>query len=82
MTFRVDRRRSERPVRDSSPRKAVKRTTEAIERDVAALINRGNDLRRESAELSRTAEELLRKVARLKGILAKQKRPAIEKGTA
>jgi hypothetical protein len=60
----------------------VKRTTEAIERDVAALIKRGNALRHESAELSRTAEELLRKAARLKGILAKQKGPAIEKGTA
>src|ERR1700681_2101786 len=36
-------------------RGAVKRTTEAIERDLAALIKHGNDIRRDSAELSRTA---------------------------
>jgi hypothetical protein len=53
----------------------MKRTAEAIERDLAALIKHGNDLRRESAELGRTARELLKKAVRLKGILAKQKRP-------
>ena len=49
----------------------MKRTNEAIERDLAALIKHGNDLRRDSAELNRTAKELLRKTARLKGVLAK-----------
>ena len=49
----------------------MKRTNEAIERDLAALIKHGNDLRRDSAELSRTAKELMRKVARLNGVLAR-----------
>jgi hypothetical protein len=53
----------------------VKRTTEAIERDLANLISHGNDLRRDSAELSRAAKELLREAARLKAVWAKQKRP-------
>jgi hypothetical protein len=44
----------------------MKRTNEAIERDLAALIKHGNDLRRDSAELSRTVKELLSKAARLK----------------
>jgi hypothetical protein len=48
----------------------MKRTNEAIERDMAALIKHGNGLRRDSAELSRTAKELMRKVARLNGVLA------------
>ena len=48
----------------------MKRTNEAIEHDMAALIKHGNDLRRDSAELSRTAKELMRKVARLNGVLA------------
>ena len=52
----------------------MKRTNQAIERDLAALIKSGNDLRRDSAELSRTAKELLREAARLKVDLAKQKR--------
>ena len=49
----------------------MKRTNEAIERDLAALIKHGNDLRRDSAELSRAAKELLKKAARLKGVLAR-----------
>ena len=44
-----------------------------IERDIAALTTHGHDLRRESAELSRTAKELLRKAARLTQVLATQK---------
>ena len=51
----------------------MKHTSEAIERDVAALTTHGNDLRHESAELSRTAKELLREAARLTRVLAKQK---------
>jgi hypothetical protein len=61
--------------RQEGRREAVKRTTEATERDLAALIKQGNDLRSDSAELSRTAKELLRKAARLKRGLAKQRRP-------
>jgi hypothetical protein len=52
---------------------AVKRTPDAITRELAGLIKQGNDLRRDSLELGRTAKELLRRAARLKGILAKQK---------
>ena len=51
----------------------MKQTSEAIERDVAALTTHGNDLRHESAELGRTAKELLREAARLTRVLAKQK---------
>ena len=43
-------------------------------RDVAALIKRGNDLRREADELNRTADELSTRAARLKEDTAKQKR--------
>ena len=57
------------------PIKAVKRTPESIERDLAALIKHGNDLRRDSVELRRTTKELLRKAVRLRQDLAKQKRP-------
>jgi hypothetical protein len=53
----------------------VKQTSNAIERDVAALTTHGHDLRRESAELRRTAKELLREAARLTRVLANQKRP-------
>jgi hypothetical protein len=44
----------------------VKRTTEAIERDMATLIRRGHDLRDEAAELSGTAKELAKEAERLK----------------
>jgi hypothetical protein len=54
---------------------AVKRTTQATECDLAALIKHGNHLRSDCAELSRTAGELMRTAARLKRDLAKQKRP-------
>jgi hypothetical protein len=54
---------------------AVKRTPGTIERDLATLIKHGNDLRRDSVELRRTTKELLRKAARLRQDLAKQKRP-------
>jgi hypothetical protein len=53
----------------------VKRTNGAVERNVAALFKRGHALRDESAELNRTAKELAKEAARLKGILAKQKAP-------
>jgi hypothetical protein len=43
----------------------VTRTTEALERDLAALIKRVNDPRRDSAELNWTAEDLLEKAAPL-----------------
>jgi hypothetical protein len=56
-------------------REAVNRTSEAIERDLAELIKRGNDLKRESAELSRAAKDFLLRAAHLKEVLAKQKRP-------
>ena len=52
----------------------MKRTTEAIERDLAALIKHSRDLRDESAELNRTAKDLLSNAERLKGDLAKKKR--------
>jgi len=42
----------------------MRRTTEAIERDLAALIKHSNDLRREAEELNRTAEESAKKAAR------------------
>ena len=51
----------------------MKHTSETIERDVAALTTHGHDLRRESAELSRTVKELLREAARLTRVLATQK---------
>ena len=52
----------------------MKGTNGTIERDITALTTHGHDLRRESAELSRTAKELLKEAARLKEALAKQKR--------
>ena len=52
----------------------MKRTTEAIERDLAAVIKHSHDLRDESAELNRTAKDLLSKAERLKEDLATQKR--------
>ena len=56
------------------------KANETIERDIAALTTRGHDLRRESAELSRTAKELLREGARLKVTLAKQRRGTTPRG--
>jgi len=53
----------------------VKRTNGAVERDVAALFKRSNDLRREAEELNRTAEELAKKAARLREDVAQQQRP-------
>ena len=58
----------------------MKRTTEAIERDTATLIERGHDLRDESAELSRTAKDVLSKAQRLKADLAKQRRGTTPRG--
>ena len=52
----------------------MRRTTEAIERDLAALIKHSNDLRRQAEESNRTAEESAKKAARFKEVLAKQKR--------
>jgi hypothetical protein len=52
----------------------VTRTNGTIECDIASLIKRGNDLRREAEELNRTAEELTKTAARLMEDLAKQKR--------
>ena len=54
--------------------RTVKRTTEAIERDLAALIKHSRDLRDESVELNRTAKDVLSNAERLKGDLAKKKR--------
>jgi predicted nucleic acid-binding Zn-ribbon protein len=45
----------------------VKRTHGAIDPDVAALIKRSKDLQDEAEELNRTAEELAKKAARLRG---------------
>ena len=53
----------------------MKRTTQAIARDLAAVIKHSHDLRDESAELNRTAKDVLSTAARLKKDLAKQKRP-------
>jgi hypothetical protein len=52
----------------------MRRTTEAIERDLAALIKHGYDLRHDADELNQTAEESAKKAARLKEDLEKQKR--------
>ena len=52
----------------------MKGTNGIVERDVAALLMRGNDLRREVDELHRTAE-LAKKAARLREDVAKQQRP-------
>ena len=52
----------------------MKRATETMERDLAALIKRSHDLHDESAELNRTAEELAKKAACLREDLSKQKR--------
>ena len=52
----------------------MKRTTEAIERDLAALIKHSADLRREAKELNRTSEESAKRAARLREDLAKRKR--------
>ena len=56
---------------------AVKRTPDAITRELAGLIKQGNDLRRDSLESGRTAKELLRRAARLKGSWRNRKRPSI-----
>ena len=48
----------------------MKRTNGIVERDVAALIKHSHDLRRDAEELHRTADEMLRKAARLKEDLA------------
>ena len=48
----------------------MKRTTEAIDRESAALIKHSHDFRRDAEELHRTADEMLRKAARLKEDLA------------
>ena len=45
-----------------------------VERDVAILLKRGNDLRREVDELHRTAEALAKKAAHLREDVATQKR--------
>ena len=58
----------------------MKRTTEAIERDVAALIKHSRDLRDASAELNRTAKDVLSNAARLKADLAKQQRGPTPRG--
>ena len=51
----------------------MRRTNGAVERNVAALFKRSDDLRRDAEELHRTAEELAKKRRALKEDLAKQK---------